>query len=380
MVLVVVTCVALALTPRPVPPLLRASARSLPTRCVATPEPAPRELGKLAVLLTVPAAWGTFAPAVKLAYASSPSPLPGLVFSTGQYFFAIITLLAAAAAVGQEEGGRSSLDAMADSSEPETRATWLAGLELGGYLFVANQLQVKGLGTIPADRGAFLVQTTTLVVPLLQALSEGGLASVPRRTWAACVLAFVGVLLMSTDLDAAGGLGMRISLSFGQGDMLVLSSALLYSVHVLRLSALASGIPALRLSLAKAGSEGGYSLLLLGALALLPALPISQDIGVFAQTFAQLDAGAQLTIGFSAAWCGVVTVAYTIWAQSYGQSGGISATNANLVYTTQPLWSAAFAWLLLGELLTPSEAAGGLVIGAALWVATRKDEPVRPSK
>ena len=75
-----------------------------------------------------------------------------------------------------------------------------------------------------------------------------------------------------------------------------------------------------------------------------------------------------------------MTVAYTIWAQSYGQSGGISATNANLVYTTQPLWSAAFAWLLLGELLTPSEAAGGLVIGAALWVATREDEPARPAE
>ena len=368
---------ALALTPRPVPPLLRAPVRPLPTRCVAAPEPAPRELGKLAVLLTVPAAWGTFAPAVKLAYAASPSPLPGLVFSTGQYFFATLTLLTAAAAVGQEEEeeGRGSLGAMADTSEPATRAAWLAGLELGGYLFVANQLQVKGLGTIPADRGAFLVQTTTLVVPLLQALSEGGLASVPRRTWAACVLAFVGVLLMSSDLDVAGGLGMGSGLSFGLGDVLVLSSALLYSVHVLRLSALASGIPALRLSLAKACSEGGYSLLLLGALALLPALPVSQEIGVFAETFAQLDAGAQLTLAASAAWCGVVTVAYTIWAQSYGQSGGISATNANLVYTTQPLWSAAFAWLLLGELLTPSEAAGGLVIGAALWVATREDEP-----
>ena len=372
----VATCLVVGLTPQPGPALLRASVRPLPTRCVATPEPAPRELGKLAVLLTVPAAWGTFAPAVKLAYAASPSPLPGLVFSTGQYFFATLTLLAAAAAVGKEEGG--SLDAMADSSEPATRATWLAGLELGGYLFVANQLQVKGLGTIPADRGAFLVQTTTLVVPLLQALSEGGLASVPRRTWAACVLAFVGVLLMSAELDVAGGLSM--GLSFGLGDLLVLASALLYSVHVLRLSALASGIPALRLSLAKACSEGGYSLLLLGGLALLPALPISQEIGVFAQTFAQLDAGAQFTLAASAAWCGVVTVAYTIWAQSYGQSGGISPTEANLVYTTQPLWSAAFAWLLLGELLTPSEVAGGLVIGAALWVATREDGPARPAE
>ena len=54
------------------------------------------------------------------------------------------------------------------------------------------------------------------------------------------------------------------------------------------------------LALAKACSAGGYSLLLLGALALLPALPVSQEIGVFAETFAQLDAGAQLTLAASA--------------------------------------------------------------------------------
>ena len=52
------------------------------------------------------------------------------------------------------------------------------------------------------------------------------------------------------------------------------------------------------------------------------------------------------------------------------QSGSISATNANLIYTTQPLWSALFAWLLLGEILTPTEAAGGLGIAAAVWLAT----------
>jgi drug/metabolite transporter (DMT)-like permease len=229
-------------------------------------------------------------------------------------------------------------------------------------------VQVKGLETIPADRGAFLVQTTTLLVPLLQALTQGGLATVPARTWGACLLAFCGVLLMgSTASDGS----LSLSFAIGNGDLLVLGAALLYSVHVLRLSALAPGVEALRLALAKAFSEGALALGSIAFLLLLtPSLPPAREVVRFAEAFLTLDAPAQLMLAGAAAWCGAVTCGYTIWAQSYGQAGGISATNANLVYTSQPLWSSLFAWLLLGELLTPAEAAGGLAIAAAVWTAT----------
>lgn len=42
---------------------------------------------------------------------------------------------------------------------------------------------------------------------------------------------------------------------------------------------------------------------------------------------------------------------------------------ANLIYTTQPLWSVLFAALLVSEVPTSSEALGGAVIAAALWLA-----------
>ena len=90
---------------------------------------------------------------------------------------------------------------------------------------------------------------------------------------------------------------------------------------------------------------------------------------MFVDSFPNMNQAAMLTLVGAAAWCGAVTCAYTIWAQSFGQGSGISATNANLIYTTQPLWSAAFAWLLLSEVPTYNEAAGGIAIASALFLA-----------
>lgn len=312
------------------------------------------------MLVSVPAAWGTFAPAVKLANAASPVPFPAVLFSAGQYVVASSLLLAATALVPPAAPA-------SPAPTPPPRFAWAAGAELGGYLFIGNLLQVSGLATVPADRGSFLVQTTTLMVPLLQALSQGGLGSVSAKTWTACALAFVGVLCMSAS-DGGGGGGL--SIAFGPGDVLVLSSAVLYSLHVLRLSALAPAVPPLRLAVAKAGAETVYAALAVCALmTALPNSPPAIEVGRFVEALGTMGDGAKATLAASAAWCGAVTVAYTIWAQSFGQSSGMSATQANLIYTTQPLWSVLFAALLVSEVPTSSEALGGAVIAAALWLA-----------
>lgn len=59
-----------------------------------------------------------------------------------------------------------------------------------------------------------------------------------------------------------------------------------------------------------------------------------------------------------------------IYAQSFGQKYVKPAT-ANLIYTIQPLYTAFFAWLLLGETLGPLGYGGGIVVLlAVLLVAT----------
>lgn len=331
---------------------------------------------RLAVLVSVPMAWGTYAPAVKIAYAAATDPpVPGLLIALGQYVVASGCLLVAALASAPPPQPPPQPSEAANAAGWAGGAkAWLAGLELGGYLFVANQLQVRGLQSVPTDRAAFLVQTTTLLVPLGQAALSGGLGKLPARTWAACALAFGGVVLMSSAQEhpaaAANAAAWAGSSLLSSGDLLVLGAAAIYSAHVLRLSALAPALPPITLAVRKALSELVLGSAALGAaLFLLPGSELAVATRAFAAELPSLPPDALLRLGGSAAWCGAVTCAYTIWAQSYGQGGPISATDANLVYTTQPLWSALCAYALLGETLTTQEAGGAAVVAAALALA-----------
>ena len=74
-------------------------------------------------------------------------------------------------------------------------------------------------------------------------------------------------------------------------------------------------------------------------------------------------------------WTGWVTCAYTIYAQSFGQSR-VNPTDANLIYTIQPIFTAIFAWGLLGETLGPAGYLGGALIGTAVYLVAVSEESV----
>jgi len=71
-------------------------------------------------------------------------------------------------------------------------------------------------------------------------------------------------------------------------------------------------------------------------------------------------------------WTGWATCAYTIYAQSYGQSR-VQPTDANLIYTVQPIFTALFAFVLLGETIGSTEFIGGALIATAVYVVASSD-------
>jgi drug/metabolite transporter (DMT)-like permease len=412
-----------------------------------------RQRGVLA-LLTVPAAWGTFEPAVRYVYAEADPPVPPFAFSLAYYAVAAATLGAFAALEGgtapppssspgsAEETKRAALGsgAAADpplaelpagprtppetaagggSGPPESGAAAVAtagGIELGAYLFAGNALQLLGLRTVPAGRAAFLLQLTTVLVPLLEAGAARSARAVPARVWGACAVALAGVFVMGLDggggIDpsppAPGGLSLA-SFQVAPGDLLVVGAAAAYTLHCVRLEDYARRAPsAVRLASAKAtteaaltfaavvafvscyfalgGGEGAAAAAAAGDSALLrfavdsgrglveyaAALgaelaqqhqPAGEGGGAGAPLLASL--AAQWPAAAATLWCGWVTIAYTIYAQSYGQRRVRPAT-ANLIYTAQPIFTAAVAWLVLGEAMGPAGYAGGALVGAAV--------------
>ncbi|KAL7536341.1 hypothetical protein ACHAWF_005442 [Thalassiosira exigua] len=396
-----------------------------------------RALGVL-VLLTVPLAWGTFTPVVKYMYEKMDPSMPGFVFSAGYYLVAAASLGAlsylkdrpsdSGAVDPSDSGGVPDRIDDRDESEGGASITARGGWELGSYLFVGNGLQVVGLQTVPADRAAFLVQLTTVLVPLLSAVSAGRLSAVPLQTWLACIIAFIGVLVMGADdggadgatevvstnndatngaIDvsfATGGVGDNIwapisdlidvdqlssSLQISTGDFLIVLAALAYTLHVVRLGVYAPRTIPLKLAASKASTEALLSVLLVIGLAIIGStdLPspeflsrtgndVSEYFHAIVPSFTDgalvpIENASSLGVSIGAIlWTGWVTCAYTIYAQSFGQSR-VNPTDSNLIYTTQPLFSSMFAYFLLGETLGLYGFVGATLIGIALLLVSR---------
>ena len=344
-----------------------------------------RTLGIL-VLLSVPLAWGTYTPVVKYMYEKMDPSMPGFVFSAGYYVVAAVSL----SILSQLQVQKDDLD----KEEESNKITNIGGWELGTYLFIGNGFQVVGLQTVPADRAAFLVQLTTVIVPLLSALDAGNIFAVPTLTWAACIIAFSGVVIMGADGsetygDQTGMLPLN-ALHMSQGDILILLAAIAYSAHVVRLGVYAPRTTAINLAASKATTEAVLSLSLVAGLfcvgnTLPSSLPefvnnIGSEIVDYTHSISSSMVNGSLlnkesSLGVSIAailWTGWVTCAYTIFAQSYGQQR-VNPTDSNLIYTTQPLFSSLFAYFLLGEVLGIYGYIGAVMIGTALWLVSSSD-------
>ena len=156
------------------------------------------------------------------------------------------------------------------------------------------------------------------------------------------------------------------------GDALVGVAAMIYSLHVVRLSYHAPRFQPLVLARTKEAVRLCYSATVLtGAVLLLPSQ--ADGLQAFAASFMNDFTDAVTAVGI-VIWTGLVTTAFPTWAQSYGQSS-VSAGTAQVVYSLQPLWSSLFAFLLLGETFSQQGIAGAvLILSAVLLAAYGTDE------
>lgn len=222
--------------------------------------------------------------------------------------------------------------------------------------------QLQGLQRTDAAVAGFLVQLTTILVPLGETVLLG--RSLPTRLWAACGSAAAGLAIISGEailaVDGSGGLtGSSVLV----GDALVASSALLYTTHVIRLGEYAGSIQPLPLARAKAGAQLGYGFLTILTL----SVSGSMDGGATGWAGAITTPEAQ-TLLLVMLWNGLIPSAFTTWAQTYGQAA-IAPSAANVLYSFQPVWNAGIAAAILHEQITASEIAGGALIVLAAVLA-----------
>jgi drug/metabolite transporter (DMT)-like permease len=229
---------------------------------------------------------------------------------------------------------------------PERRRHILTGgVVCGTVLFVAGSLQQVGISDTTAGKAGFITALYIVLVPLFGVLLK---KRIPLNVWTGVALAAGGLYLLC----------MKGSLRLGRGDLLVLICAVFYAVHILCIDYF---------------STGGLDAVRMSCLQFFVAGALSALVMLFAET--------PRWANIAAAWAPILYtgvfssgVAYTL--QMVAQKD-TDATVASLIMSLESVFAVLSGWIILGEVLTLREAAGCLLMFAAIVLAQL---PQRPKK
>ncbi|HOP71074.1 MAG TPA: DMT family transporter [Bacillota bacterium] len=211
-----------------------------------------------------------------------------------------------------------------------------SALIAGSILLFAYSAQTFGMLTVPAGKAGFIVGMSVVMVPVGSALVFK--VAPATSTSVGVALATVGLGLMSLTLP------FKIEI----GDTLVFLSAIGYAVHILLLGEYSKHYEPVALATVQ--------VLIVGVGCLVAALLFEQPLFIPRESWGAM------------AYIGVLATALTMTIQSTVQRY-TSATHTALILSGEPVFAALFAWLLIGETLTPRETLGAALILAGMLVS-----------
>eukprot|EP00890_Picochlorum_soloecismus_P006269 jgi/Picsp_1/6643/NSC_03986-R1_drug metabolite transporter superfamily len=332
-----------------------------------------------ALLLGVAFLWGSYTPMLKVLFEMEGGPTPECVAWIRGSLQALV--LCSIAVVGSSLSKpalsrgtsdkdfllkeRSTTNTISSSSMfGKVPIVLLAAAEIGLYNSLGTLLQTEGISMSGAIRSAFLVQATVLWTPMLSTVL--GDEEQPRwQQWVGSVIALISSVLVTLDQkvdggDIVGGSLFHMDGGFlDAGDVYILAATVCYSLATVRIPVYAKRVGALELAAGKSV-----------VLAFISSIVVFWEISA-AGVHGYEGMGQLLWPGWkeqASAWGLLVWVAVGAGAcSSYmhvkGQSM-VTATDAQIVFSTVPLWSAILAWVIL-----PNEHIGALTLaGGALMV------------
>ncbi|CAL6397949.1 unnamed protein product [Bathycoccus prasinos] len=303
------------------------------------------------------------------------------------------------------------------------------GIELGFWCAVGYYFQAVGLDITDASSASFISSFTVISVPLI-AMWAG--RKVPKSTWAAIAVAIFGLALIegvvpipgleahdtkealsivsdavsdvvSTSvltgevvqsnpfevLDSALSLPLESVTDIAEvatvetvqslyGDFAILISAVVFAVQVFRTDVLANEEHLGTKEMMGMCSIQLFVVTLFFGGTLLNDVP--RDDGhlstLFTNSLAELSAFDWHSVPwFLVAYTGVVTTAFALYAETVALKY-IPSEKASVIYTTEPLWGAAFAYVLLGERMGINGYIGGALILASSFLSSSSNKAI----
>jgi drug/metabolite transporter (DMT)-like permease len=220
------------------------------------------------------------------------------------------------------------------------------GLLLGIIFFAYLAVETVALESIHANRAAFIVSLSAILVPLLGLFFGRRL---PLKTFLSAGLAVIGIGVMFW----GGGV-------LGIGDLLMLGDAFLYAGYTLLLEQIAPRHPSLSLTSVQ-----------LCVVAVMGAIWSNTNL---VKEFEVINENWGVIL-----YLGLVATAIIIWLQTLAQRW-IRAEEAALLYTLEPIFSAIFSFWILGEQLGVSGFIGSAFVLSAIVLSqnSQDSEPDMP--
>jgi len=247
--------------------------------------------------------------------------------------------------------------------DPTRLSATLAGMEIGMYNSIGYIAQAVGLKTTTASKSAFICSLAVVTVPILDKL--WGKPLLRRQIIGACLAAF-GVYALEL-----GGSSDALT----EGDLLSLVQPVMFGLAFWRMEAAVEKFPN---EVARLAAANILMVFLMSASYLIyssssaamgmdangvllsdacNALPTTSEIMTYLQSPSILG---------MLVWTGVVTTAFTMYMETVALKT-LSAAETTLIFSTEPLFGAAFAALVANECLGPEAAVGAaFIIGGCL--------------
>lgn len=242
-----------------------------------------------------------------------------------------------------------------DSDLRTTANAAFAGLEVGMWASVGYVAQAVGLETTTASKSAFLCSLAVVIVPLLDRIMGKKLS---LKQIAGAAMAVAGVAFLEL-----GGGPLE---SFSSSDIASLIQPFAFGLGFWKME------QAMRVHPEEASRSTAAQLLAIfvaSATYCLAADGLPDSTQIMAWLMDPMILAALL-------WTGAITTALTVYMETLALKT-LSAADTTLIFSTEPLWGAAFASVVMGEHFGPTAIAGGALILAGCLVSNLGIDGIR---
>ncbi len=222
----------------------------------------------------------------------------------------------------------------------EKKDLLLGGICCGTVLFVAGSLQQVGLQYTTVGKAGFITACYIVIVPVCGIFLH---KKIGGKVWIAVALSLAGLYLLC----------ITEKLSIGKGDILVFLCALVFTMHILVIDYFSPRTDGVKMSC--------IQFFVCGLLSLIPMFALeTPEMGAVVKSWGPILYAGVLSSG----------VAYTL--QIVGQKD-VNPAIASLILSLESCFSVLAGWLLLGQRLSAREAAGCILMFAAIILAQLPD-------